>query len=134
MIISLFNYGSSALPHRGATMHSKKQKTLCLNTTYIVYNNKACQSEKRKKHILDLLCRYFVTICSKMQLHNNMKGSGERLNICKNIVLRKLEKKIGTNINALTFKSCTISLLKISYYLLAVYKYIPGYLFRTCLI
>ena len=69
-----------------------------------------------------------------MQLRNNMKGSVERLNICKNIVFRKLEKKICTNINALTFKSCTISLLKISYYVLAVYKYIPGYLFRACLI
>ena len=61
-----------------------------------------------------------------MQLRNNMKGSVERLNICKNIVFRKLEKKIYTNIIALTFKSCTISLLKISYYLLAAYKYIPG--------
>ena len=69
-----------------------------------------------------------------MQLHNNMKSSVERLNICKNIVFRKLEKKICTNINALTFKSCTISLLKISYYLLAVYKYIPSYLFFACLI
>ena len=69
-----------------------------------------------------------------MQLCNNMTGSVERLNICKNIVFRKLEKKICTNINALTFKSCTISLLKISYYLLAEYKFIPSYLFLACLI
>ena len=70
-----------------------------------------------------------------MQLRNNMKGSVERLNVCKNIVFRKLEKKICTNINALTFKSCTISLLKISlsfgsisislviYFVLALFNY-----------
>ena len=45
-----------------------------------------------------------------MQLHNNMEGSVERLNICKNIVFRKLEKKICPNINALTFKSKSINI------------------------
>ena len=69
-----------------------------------------------------------------MQLHNNMKGSVERLNISKNIVFRKLEKKICTNIKALTFKSCTISLLNISYYRLADYKYIPVIYFVLVLI